>query len=102
MMHHCELCGAEERETAQAVELDGEDVIEPEVELHEYHGHLFCPKCLISVLHEVIAQISEWSPADAAIVINGIVQDYTDQAARLRQYRVLERCARNYYAKGAV
>lgn len=94
-MRHCELCGAEERETAQAIEMDGEDIIEPEVKLHEYHGHHFCAGCLVTVMQEVIDQISQWSPVDADEVISGIVRDYTDQAARLRYYRVLERIAKN-------
>ena len=93
-MRHCELCGAEERETAQAIELDGEEVIEPEVKLHEYYGHSFCAECLVSLLREVVDQISEWSPEDADNAISGIVHDYTDQAARLRHYRALERLAR--------
>ena len=93
-MRHCELCGAEERETAQAVELDGEEVIEPEVKLYEYHGHQFCAGCLVTVMQEVIDQISEWSPADADEVISGIVRDYTDQAARLRHFRALQRLSR--------
>lgn len=93
-MRHCELCGAEERETAQAIELDGEEVIEPEVKLHEYYGHQFCAECLVSLLREVIDQISEWSPEDADDAISGIVRDFTDQAARLRHYRALQRLAR--------
>lgn len=92
-MRHCELCWAEEREAAQAVELDGEEVIEPEVKLHEYYCHQFCAECLVSLLREVIDQISEWSPEDADDAISGIVREYTDQAARLRHYRALQRLA---------
>jgi hypothetical protein len=94
MIRHCEMCGAEERETAQAIEMDGEEVIEPEVKLHEYHGHQFCAGCLVTVMQEVIDQISQWSPADADEVISGIVCNYTDQAARLRHYSALKRLAR--------